>query len=170
LVVNLQSDLRPKGVAIGAGGQDLVSINDIRGENRGLSPDTGTVQFAPAVPLVVCALTGNAPLPDGQTMKYVGTVTNSPISGTVRFTPATPSLGAINVGPVPVTLGNDGTFQVEVDDMPPGKYNVAEFVFLNTGGSNTMTLGVPFEINGMSASAFDNGVVLSVTGDPFLPQ
>jgi hypothetical protein len=169
MIQNGTNDYRPAGIALGTGGQGLVSINDIRGKNRGLVPDSGSIQLVPATPLAIGTLTGDAPTPDGQSMKYVGTVSDSPTSATITFNPGSGTLGARNIGPLPVTL-NNGAFTFELDDMPPGNYRAAQFTFINAGGRSSMLLGLPFEINGVTSSAVDESVVLSITGSPQLPQ
>jgi hypothetical protein len=139
-------DSRPTagGPLIGAAHPSAVSINDLRGNNRGLSPDVGALQLTPAPPLSTAAITRLEA--DGQTVIVSGTATQSPTSGTVLLTASGGE--AVTAGPSAVTLGA-GTFTIAFPGLPTGTYSVTGSV-TNAGGTSAMQGGGTVTILGLT--------------------
>jgi hypothetical protein len=147
-VVSDTSDFRPAAGSplLGNATDSAKSINDARGNNRGLDPDVGAVQLVPAVPLPTGSITSQ-PAPDGQTMDgsftYVGVVD----SITVVAAPADTTSGAqINNGTATFAAGA-GTYSLV--DIEPGNYTFTITLF-NSGGSAVVSGTQPFSVIGIS--------------------
>lgn len=155
-VANKASDLRPAdaGPLIGAASSASVSVNDIRGNNRGLSPDIGAVQLSPAIALPTCEITSQTL--HGQSLVISGTTTGTVVSGTVTLPVAATPNGATAIGPVALTLGS-GTFSVTLSNIVPGNYAAPEVRVANTGGASAIALG---------GSAI---TILGISGSPEAP-
>jgi len=155
LVVNAASDYTPAAgsALLGAGNYRVKSTSDIRGNNRGSTPDIGVVQRTPAPPLTIATLVGSV-VPDGQSLVLTWMTQNNPTSGYVTLTPVDTVSGGVKSGPYPITLGN-GTASVTIDNIQPGPYMTPTATFINTGGPTLATGGNPFEIIGVDSVAED---------------
>jgi hypothetical protein len=162
-VVDANSDYTPSaaGALIGAANLRARSTNDLRGNNRGLTPDIGPVQRTPATPLTVARVTSVLG-PDGQSVTWSGTTTNNPTSAFLSLVPNSPD--TTRSGPYPVTLG-DGTFSVELDTIEPGSH-IPVFSFFNAGGVSGATGAPAFEIAGVGGLTFDSGASGTGGTDP----
>jgi hypothetical protein len=149
---------------IGGANLHAKSTSDMRGNNRGLTPDIGPIQRTPATPLAV-ARVASPTVPDGESLTLSGTTTNNPTSASVTFLPSDPADGAIRLGPFPVTLGT-GTFTVTVDDIVAGNYQAPQLLFVNGGGVSTAIGATAFSINGASAFTVDGQSTTATPTDP----
>jgi hypothetical protein len=140
------NDSRPTaaGPLIGAADSSAISLNDLRGNNRGLSPDAGALQLTPAPALSTGTITSI--VADGQSVVVSGTTTQSPTSGTVLLT----AVGgeAVTAGPSAVTLGS-GTFTITFPGLPTGTYSVKGSL-TNGGGTAAMQGGNTVTILGLT--------------------
>lgn len=156
-VVNPVSDITPTAgsALIGAANLHAKSTSDMRGNNRGLTPDIGPIQRTPATPLVKARVTSPT-IPDGESLTLSGTTTNNPTSALLTLIPASEPSGAIRLGPYPVTLGA-GTFTVTADDIVAGSYIEPLLTFTNAGGTSSAIGATTFEVMGTEAYALDGG-------------
>ena len=162
------SDLRPSatGALLGTADSTAISINDVRGNNRGLLPDAASVQRTPAAPMPTVAITSM--VVDGQNVTISGTTTGTPITGSISLPAAISNPnGAISTASVVVTLGVN-TFTVTLAGLAPGNYDPPVVLFSNAGGSaNSATGGQPTFINGISGTPQGNlqGAGISIVGN-----
>lgn len=164
---NGANDYRPAAGSpmIGGATQSAISTNDNHDNNRGLNPDAGPTQLAPAMPLVVATVTSQ--VIDGTTLVMTFTTTNTPTSAKITLTPADPANGAVGAGPFDITLGN-GTASVDLDVGFPGSYLAPTVSFTNAGGTTVARGAAAFEIAGFGNLVYDGGGVGSGTPDPVL--
>ena len=139
LVVS-NNDLRPAAgsALLGNAGSSSISVNDIRKNNRGLTPDVGAIQLVPAVPLPTGTVTSQ-PSPDGQNVTISFNTTGAPSSGVANMAASSASpAGAISTLGV-VTFGTN-TGVATWTGIPTGNYTPS-IKISNSGGANDV-LGV----------------------------
>jgi len=160
LITNPTSDIRPTaaGPLIASASSTAISTNDLRGNNRGATPDVGAVQLnaAPALPTgTITSQTLN-----GQILTISGTTTNVPTSGSISIAVGSPANGAVAIGSTALTLGS-GTFTVTISGISPGNYSTPSITLTNTGGTGIVTGASSFVINGISGNPIAPAVVPS---------
>lgn len=118
--------------------------------------------LAPASPPVVTVV---STVVSGQSVTVEGTYTGDVTAAQVFIPAATPANGAVDVGPLPVTYAA-GSFDVTIDDLPPGSYDPPEITMFNSGGSDTNS-GSAFEILGIGGdpeASSENNQIESLVG------
>lgn len=145
------SDFRPLGGGplIGTANSAAVSKNDIRGNNRGTSPDVGCVQLNPATALPTGTIT-NQPAPSGQNLTIPFATTGAPTSSIASLDPdsANPN-GAVQIFAT-VTLGTN-TGSASWTGIQPGNY-IPTITVTNAGGTASVSGTVPVSILGISGT------------------
>lgn len=167
LVISVD-DVRPAigSPLIGGGSSTSVSTNDVKGDNRGVTPDAGAFQKTAAMPLPTGTVTEQRM--DGASLIISGTTTNNPTSGKITLSPANPGNGAVSVGPVDLVLGTN-VFSVsanDLNDLAPGNYIVTG-TLTNAGGTTLIQGSSAFEIVGMGNLVYDGGG--TGQSDPVIP-
>ena len=159
-MVSNTSDLRPSvgSALLGAASASAISTNDIRGNNRGATPDVGAVQLNPAPALPTGTITSQTL--NGQILTISGTTTNVPTSGSISIAVGSPANGAVAIGSTALTLGS-GTFTVTISGISPGNYSTPSITLTNTGGTGIVTGASSFVINGISGNPIAPAVVPS---------
>lgn len=149
---NASTDYRPidGGILLGAATASQISTADIRGKNRGPTPDVGSVQLNAYIPVPTLTITST--VVDGQTVTISGTITNSATSGIATLNPAATPNGATQISSAITITGS--TFSVVFADIDPGNYLSPVITAINVGGMSTPASGAaPISI-------------LTITGNP----
>lgn len=135
------------------------SVNDLRGNNRGVSPDVGALQRTPATPLSVLVVTSE--VQSGQVRTISGTTTGSPTSGSATISPATVPNGALSQTSA-LSLGTN-TFSVQFSNITPGSYAAPTITVVNAGGMSGPATGAnSFIVEGISGGGYTGGTASTI--------
>lgn len=143
------TDARPvaAGPLINAASVEARGTQDIRGNNRGQTPDVGAVQLNAAIPSPTGSITSLTV--DGQTVSVSFSTANTPTSGmaSLRAASSNPD-GAVDQADKSVTLGSN-TGSVSFANVPSGNYTLT-ITLTNAGGTNTVSGQQSVSILGVS--------------------
>jgi hypothetical protein len=140
-VEDLLTDARPKagGGLINAASATARTTNDIRGENRGPSPDVGAWQRDPFQPTPAATITETRL--DGSTLIVRGTVTYNPTSGRGSVAPDSLNPNGASALPEKAITITGNTFEVRWENVLPGNYAAPALRFTNAGGEGPLATG-----------------------------
>lgn len=152
------TDYRPGTALREKGNASAKSINDNLGQNRGLSPDVGAFEFAPAIALPAGSVTEQRL--DGSSLILRVAFTGTADSILVTLLPADPANGAVAVGPLPMVLDQvNKTASLDVDDIVGGSYRAPDITIGNAGGTVKASGATPFDLIPVGGLVFDGGAV-----------
>jgi hypothetical protein len=171
MVRNALNDFRPddNGPLIGAASSGAIDTTDLYNGSRGGVPDAGAIQGSVVKVLSKVSITSQDV--NAQSITVNGTCTNGPISGAATLLPdSTNPNGALQQGPTPITLTNNGSsWTVKWDKVPAGNYQTPVIRITNDGGTNlTQTGGAPINILPISASIIAAEAASTVGNAPTL--
>ncbi|HTJ96657.1 MAG TPA: hypothetical protein VL381_04250 [Rhodocyclaceae bacterium] len=122
---------------------------DLRGRNRGLTPDIGAVQRTPAPPAPTGLITQIKV--DGQRVIVTGTTTGAVDSATATLQAAAVANGASTQGPQAV-IATAGTVTTQFNNVPIGSYVGVQMALTNAGGQTLINSTGGVEILGLEGT------------------
>jgi hypothetical protein len=139
--VDPNSDYRPSTALIGMGSAGMISTNDVRGNNRGLTPDLGSNQATAAVPLAVPLITTQN-FDNNGNLLLNGTYTGTADSGTAWIDPVRWTNGVMRQSATTVTINSTNhTWAATISGIPRENYRRAEVHLVNSGGTGPRAAG-----------------------------